>query len=237
MSNVEALLGRAKRKTITQKSALSLIDVARRKKKGKAKIKSYWNTYHCQSRLVTSEGRSHAKYCKNRFCTICLSIRKATIINKYLPFVVTWEDPHFVALTVKAIPARLLPKYCKGFLKLFGKIVEKHRKRNKRGKGPALMGIRSLECNFNPVKRTYNPHFHVLVKNKEMADILLSEWLGRYPVFHANKKGQHCRRVVDKQHDLLEMVKYGSKIFTEPDLKSWPNKSRHYVYASAWIIS
>ena len=122
MSNVEALLGRAKRKTITQKSALSLIDVARRKKKGKAKIKSYWNTYHCQSRLVTSEGRSHAKYCKNRFCTICLSIRKATIINKYLPFVVTWEDPHFVALTVKAIPARLLPKYCKGFLKLFGEI-------------------------------------------------------------------------------------------------------------------
>ena len=74
---------------------------------------------------------------------------------------------------------------------------------------------------------------YVLVKNKEMADIILSEWLGRYPVFHANKKGRHCRRVVDKQHDLLEMVKYGSKIFTEPDLKSWPNKSRHYVYASA----
>lgn len=233
LHNTGALLGRAKRKTITQATVLSLIDVAQKKNKPD-RVKAYWNTYYCQNRILTSEGRLYAKYCKNRFCTLCLSIRKATIINKYLPVLETWEDPHFVTLTIKAIPAKELPRYFKGMLGQLEKIINKQRKRWRRGKGIALEGLRSLECNFNPQRRTYNPHFHILVRNKEMAEILKREWLTRIPKRHANEQAQKVRKVENKERDLIELVKYGSKIFTEPDLKKKASgKVSPFVYASA----
>ena len=154
--------------------------------------------------------------------------------NKYLPVLESWEDPHFVTLTIKAIPAIKLPRYCKGLLKVFSQIIEKRRKRSKRGKGPALEGIRSLECNFNPATRTYNPHFHILVRNRAMAETLISEWLARFPKKNANRLAQHCRKVEDKERDLIELVKYGSKIFTGRDLiKKVTKKASPFVYVSA----
>lgn len=91
MSNLVALEGRAKRKTITQSMMLNLMDVA--KEKGDIeKQNAYWNTYYCQSKIITSEGKLYGNYCKNRFCTLCCSIRKAEIINKYLPTIEKWEN-------------------------------------------------------------------------------------------------------------------------------------------------
>ncbi len=232
LNNTESLMARAKRKSVTQAMVLSLIDVARKKNKHD-RVKAYWNTYHCQQRLVTHEGRSYSKYCKNRFCTVCLSIRKATIINKYLPYLNTWEDPYFLTLTVKAIPAYQLPRYVKGFLKLFGKIVEKYRKRSQRGKGIELEGIRSLECNFNPQRRTYNPHFHILVRNKQIGDILLMEWLERFNRKYASPLAQKLVEVENRELALIEIVKYGSKIFTEPDLQKTTKKPNRFIYVSA----
>lgn len=233
LNNTEALIGRAKRKTITQAMVLSLVDVATRKNKPD-RVNAYWNTYHCQSRITTSDGRLYGKYCKNRFCTLCCSIRKATLINRYFPVVATWEDCHLVTLTVKAIPAKELVRYCKGMIKLFGKIIDKYRKRRSRGHGQALTGIRALECNFNPKTRTYNPHFHVLVRTREMGETLIGEWLKRFPRKYASPFAQHIRKVDDRVSDLIEIIKYGSKIFTEPDItkRSKEGISR-YVYISA----
>lgn len=71
---------RAKRKLITQNMILSLIEVA--EKKGEPERKqALWNTFHCQERLFSSEGRVYGRYCKNRHCTLCCGIRKAEIIN------------------------------------------------------------------------------------------------------------------------------------------------------------
>ncbi len=233
LHGTEALFGRAKRKAITQAMALALVDVATKKNKSD-RVKAYWNTYHCQNKVTTDEGRIYGIYCKNRFCTLCCSIRKATLINKYLPVVIAWEDCHLVTLTVKAIPAKSLRRYCKGFIKLFGKIVEKHRKRSTRGDGNALEGLRSLECNFNPLRRTYNPHFHVLVRNKKMGEILVQEWLQRFGPNHTNPKAQHIRKVLNATSDLIEIIKYGSKIFTEPDLtKKKYKRATRYVFVSA----
>lgn len=233
LHDTSALLGRAKRKTISQAMALALVDVATRKNKPE-RVKAYWNTYHCQNRIITSDDRIHGKYCKNRCCTLCSSIRKATLINKYFPVVEIWEDCHLVTLTVKAIPAKELSRYCKGLIKLFGKIIEKYRKRAKRGKGKSLEGIRSLECNFNPQTRTYNPHLHVLVRNREMGETLINEWLKRFPRKHANRKAQDMREVEDRVKCLIEIIKYGSKIFTELDLTKKRTKGiTRYVYVSA----
>lgn len=214
----EALKGRAKRKTITQVMMLKLIDIA--KEKGELELeKAYWNTYYCQQRVITADGRLYGKYCKNRFCTLCCSIRKAELINKYYPVMSKWGDPYFLTLTVKACDAHNLPRYINKCILGFQRINAKHRKRYQRGRGRPLIGIRSLESNFNPVKKTYNPHFHIITKDKETAEILKDEWLKLWTPKFAIKRCQDLQKVYDLESGLIEIIKYGSKIFTEPDLK------------------
>lgn len=196
--------------------------------------KGYWNTYHCQSRINTVNGRIYGKYCKNRHCTLCCANRKADIINRYLPIISQWPDPYFVTLTVKAVTHNRLHDVMKSIVKEFGQIVETYRKRNQRGKGQKLMGIRSLESNFNPKSKTYNPHFHVIVANKEMAEKLVKEWLERSKPGWTYHKAQKMERVFDNEMAIMEVVKYGSKIFTEPDVnKKAQSKGRESIYVKA----
>ena len=178
LSKKDALQGRAKRKTITQSMALSLIDIA--KENGEPeREKAYWNTYYCQNSVTTANGRLYGKYCKNRFCTLCSSIRKAEIINRYLPVIKKWKEPHFVTLTVKSCKHSQLRSYILSMKNTFKQIIDKYKKQDQRGTGNKLIGVKSLECCFNPKRRTYNPHFHLLFANGEMADIIVAEWIKR----------------------------------------------------------
>lgn len=224
---------RAKRKLITQKMILNLIQVA--EKKGEPeRVQAYWNAYHCQERLFSADGRVYGKYCKNRFCTICCSIRKAEIINRYLSEIKTWKDPYFVTLTVQAVPASRLNYWLYGIQRAFRQIREKHKKQNQRGKGSKLMGVKSLECNFNPLTKTYNPHLHLIVPDRETAVTLIVEWQKKWTKKYTSSVAQHKRKVENIERDLIEIIKYGSKIFTEPDMvKKGTNKIPPMVYAAA----
>lgn len=92
-----SLAKRAKRKVISRKMILALIDVA--KEKGETeRVQAYWRTYRCQNKVTLSNGKLYTKYCKNRFCTVCNAIRKADMINRYYPVISQWEDVHFVTL-------------------------------------------------------------------------------------------------------------------------------------------
>ncbi|WP_108801541.1 protein rep [Aquimarina sp. Aq107] len=218
LNKKDALKGRAKRKTITQIMMLRLIEVAQ--ENGEPELeKSYWNTYYCQQNIVTADRRLYGKYCKNRFCTLCCSIRKAEMINKYYPVMREWKEPYFLTLTVKACNAYNLPRYIKKLIQGIQRITEKHRKRYQRGKGKKLVGVRSLECNFNPKKKTYNPHFHIITKDKYTAEVLLAEWLKLWTPKYTNRGGQKIKKITNLERGLVEIIKYGSKIFTEPDLK------------------
>lgn len=235
LSNGKALKGKAKRKLITQKMVLNLIDVS--KKNGTTeREKGYWNTYHCQNKIYTANGKLYGKYCKNRFCTLCCAIRKAEIINKYLPVIKEWESPYFVTLTIRAFPHKHLRKAMTKVIAGFKFILSKHRKRNQRGKGIRLVGIKSLECNFNAEKKTYNPHLHLIVQNEAIADILIKEWLTNWKGY-TSYKAQKKRKVENLEKDLIETIKYGSKIFTEPDVnkkaKSKGNSAARNIYVAA----
>ncbi|WP_162199686.1 protein rep [Kordia zhangzhouensis] len=232
----ESLINRAQRKTISRKLLLSLIDVA--KDKGATeRVKSYWNAYHCCSTFTEHNKRLHANYCKTRYCTICNAIRKADKINTYYPVLKNWENPYFVTLTIKTIKANKLKNRVDGMKRAFTKIKDRCKQRHHRGKGMRLVGIKSLECNFNPKENTYNPHYHVIVPNRETALYLIQEWCkqwNRKGQFHCSKKGQHFRAVENLEHDLIETIKYGTKVFTEPD----PNNKKHVkkemkIYARA----
>ena len=234
LSDKHALKCRAKRKVMTQAMVLGLLDANNNKADNRDWRKSYWNTYHCQGRVFTADGKLHGTYCKNKFCTLCCSIRKALIINHYLPVICTWTEAHFVTLTIKAVRDKKLRDALRSILRCFHWITEKYRKRYNRGNGIVLRGIKSLECNFNPERQTYNPHLHLIVENKEMADIFIAEWLQRWGAKWTYKKAQHSRKVENTVRDLIEIIKYGSKIFTEPDLT---NKMKRHgkvkIYVSA----
>ena len=217
---------------------LRLIEVAQ--ENGEQELeKSYWNTYYCQQNIVTADGRLYGKYCKNRFCTLCCSIRKAEMINKYYPVMKEWEEPYFLTLTVKSCNAFNLPTYIKKFTQGIQKITEKHRKRYQRGQGRKLAGVRSLECNFNPKIKKYNPHFHIITKDKYTAEVLLAEWLQLWTPKYTNRRAQDIRKVTDLENGLIEIIKYGSKIFTEPDLKNRQketNTAQIYIKALDTIL-
>ena len=215
---------------------LALIDVA--KEKGDYdRTQAYWNTYHCQNTMYSVGDKLHGKYCKNRFCTVCLAIRKADTINRYYPELKTWKDAHFVTLTVKAVKEKSLKKWIDGMMKAFNLIKQRCNKRHQRGKGIKLIGVKSLECNFNPITKTYNPHFHIIVASKKIAELLKKEWLLQWKhdeKLFTSSKAQHIRKVESLEHDLIETIKYGSKIFTEPDLnKKKEHKIPPKIYAYA----
>lgn len=234
LKNTEMLKRKTKKKIITQAMVLSLVDVASRKDQFDW-VDTYWNTYHCQNRLVSGGGRLYGHYCKNRFCTVCCGIRKADIMNKYLPIIQTWENPYFVTLTIRAVSASRLNFIVNvGMMRAFRIIKERFRKRNLRGKGPRLIGVKSLECNFNAIRRTYNPHFHIIVPDKKTADALIKEWLRLWTRDHTVSAAQKSRPIENTEHDLMETVKYGSKIFTEPDIKKkGMGKGPRFIYAAA----
>ncbi len=237
LSNCDAMKKRAKRKTITQAMMLNMIDLCDREGTDERR-KAFWNTYHCQAKVYTIGGKLYARYCKNRHCLLCCSIRKADIINRYLPVIQKWEEPYFLTLTVKAVPYKNLNAVMKRMIETFRKIIEKYKKQNQRGKGIKLKGVRSLESNFNPVAKTYNPHFHCIVANKQMAEIIMAEWLKRSKPGKTNRAAQNMTRIFNNVTALIEVVKYGSKIFTDHDIDkkskiAKQGKGQAKIYAAA----
>ena len=214
------LQGRARKKFITQMLVRAIADVA--KVNGDMnKVKQCWNAYYCRCLITKSEGRIYGNYCKTRFCLVCLGIRKAKIINQYLPIIKTWESPHLITLTAKAVKASRLSWQIKNFKVAFKRIKDRLNKRYERGKGIPIMGIKSLECNFNPILKTYNPHFHLIVPNEAVGHLLIEEWEKTWNTqdLLVSEKAQDCRKIFNNEKALIEVVKYGAKIFTDPEMK------------------
>lgn len=224
----------AKRKMISRALVLKLIDVA--KEYGDTEfIQKCWNAYHCLGKIYTTGGRLHGDYCKHRFCPLCCGIHKADMINRYYPyFKREWEHPYFVTLTVKSPKAKNLKKIVDAMCRAMSKIIDKYNRGYKKGKCSRLIGIRALECGFNPDKHTYNPHFHIIVKNKEIAETLKKEWCKLWTLRYANPAAQKVKRVWDMQGALIELIKYCGKIFTEPEYdKKLQGMAKPIIYAHA----
>ncbi len=232
IDEVNVLEGRSKRKIITNAIILHLIDHAKSKGHDKM-VQCYWNTYHCLNKVYTADNKLYGKYCKNRFCTLCTSIRKAELINKYISTIQQWEDPHFLTLTIRSKKARSLDKWMSGMVRAFDLINNRCKARHRRGKGIKIMGIKSLECNFNPKKQWYNPHYHMIVPNRAVGELLRDEWLRQWKGC-AGWKGQDLRRVDDLESSLVEIMKYSTKIFTEIDVREERRQKGDYkVYIAA----
>jgi hypothetical protein len=73
----------------------------------------------------------------------------------------------------------------------------------------------------------------LIVANGQIAEILVKEWLQKWTRKFTHKAGQHKRPVIDRERDLIEIVKYGSKIFTEPDVNRKAKQTGQKIYVAA----
>ena len=147
-------------------------------------------------------------------------------------------------LTVKSQPNYNLKRWIDGMIKAFSRIQNTCLKRHTRNKGIKIIGIKSLECNFNPQRKTYNPHFHIICATKEIAELIKKEWIKlwkkkyfrtkEFKYRYARAASQHIRKIRNTENDLIEVIKYGAKIFTDPTMKKGKSKNvSPIIYAAA----
>lgn len=236
--NKAVLTKRAKRKYLKVSLTLSLVDVNNQNRKellecaktpteiteadnkDKDILRSYWAMYHCSDNLVRKNGKVTGRYCKNRLCLICNSIRTAVLLQTYKPVFDEWEaDSYFVTLTAPTVCADDLNNRIDEMDSIVFLIKETLKKRYQRGNAEKFQGVRKLECTYNAYDDKYHPHFHFIIKGKENAEFLYSEWLERTKHLGTSKNAQDCQKA--RTGAAMELFKYFTKIInsTKKDRK------------------
>lgn len=227
--NKATLQKRARRNYLKNALALGLVDVNnddRKKRVSEASnifeeleadkadkdiLRSYWSMYHCSDKLTRKNGKVSGRYCKNRLCLVCNSIRTAVLLNKYKPVFDEWgEDAYFVTLTAPTVKKSKLHYRVNEMHSIFFNIKETLKKRFQRNTAPKFEGVRKLECTYNPFEDKYHPHFHFMIKGKENAQFVYEEWLRRTKHLGTSRKAQDCRKA--QKGAAMEVFKYFTKI-------------------------
>lgn len=227
ISDKKTLVKRARRKYFTRSMILKLVDAANRRKDIDM-AKAYWRAYHCANVVyIDALGKGTSTYCKCRWCLVCASIRTAVHINRYVEYVDSWTDSKFLTLTNVTCKDSQLEVTIENMISFFSSTLEKYRVRRFRGTTDhKLVGIRKLECTYNPKTDKYHPHFHIITKDKLTADILLSEWMDKHKT--AKISAQDIRNTNDGSK--MELLKYETKV-----LYSVGDGRRIYPRSLDWI--
>ncbi len=224
-TQVKALTKRARGKYLTQNLTLGLVDVERRRiEAGEAAplrsrqykgtdnrglLQGYWRAYHCGSELRNEGGKLVTTLCRCRWCTVCNKIETARLIKKYKPVLDSWEEKYMVTLTVPNVQAERLPAEIQRMKMVFNRIREMIKKQYQRGqRARPLEALRKLETTVNLQRWDFHPHFHLITNSREVADLLVDEWLRHIP--EADRKGQDVR--VADENSVLELFKYFAKL-------------------------
>lgn len=170
-------------------------------------VNSYKGSVLCAKSLYPNKykGTLTSKYCRQRWCPLCQSIRVATLISGYSSALSAMTDPQFVTLTAPTVTAEELPQRIKDFGKIWISIKnQRFWKENKPN------GIRKAECTLRP-NGMYHYHFHVIIDGKGNAEWLVKQWLKR--TAGAEKQAQDIRPV--RKGEYIEIFKYFTKLLTK----------------------
>jgi len=187
---------------------------------GSPLLNHYQKAYHCCD-SVTQEGkRATSKYCNSRVCHTCNRIRTSNQIKKYEPILaksmLEGSRVSFATLTIVSVKAdslRLTIREMKRQLTLIQRVLNEKR-------GISAKGIIKIEVTYNFRREDYHPHFHIISDSFEYNEMLIEEWLKRYPT--ATRKCQDNKYATLKQ-GLKELFKYTTKII---DTDSRSNKKK-----------
>lgn len=138
---------------------------------------AYRNTLRCGEVLQQDGTTIRGKYCGNRWCLVCNSIRTAKLFTAYAPTMRSWEDAHFVTLTIPNVPAEALHGAVREMLAAVPKIARAMRRTD----GLEVMAVRKLETTYSLRRKDYHPHLHLIVNSPEVADAFVRRWLERFP--------------------------------------------------------
>lgn len=207
VNNRQNLTKRSRAKYFAHAFVLRMVDLDSPLKK------SYWNSYYCCDTVAEkSNGETASLYCDARWCLVCNRIRSAKMINAYLPVLESWNDKYFVTLTIPNVPVDRLGDAIKTMQKEFtlvkNQFWQQYRRKQRADK---LVGLRKLECTYNPDRDDYHPHYHVIIEGEQNARDLLAEWLRRFP--GARDIAQDVRKADDAS--VREMFKYFTKLITK----------------------
>ena len=200
-ANQICLQKRSRRKAITDAITYRLVDI------DSPLNKSYWQTYHCTRTILQDGNQIKSRYCNQRWCLVCNSIRTGKMINGYLPAIEDMVNPYFVTLTVKNVKAYDLKHTIQSMQRDFVRTKHKLKKR-----GIVLKGIRKVEVTFNEITREYHPHFHCIIDGCRESFSLVSDWIKRHPE-QATYKGQDIRFA--DRNTATELFKYFTKMLTK----------------------
>ena len=167
---------------------------------------SYHRTRDCAKVMVQEGKKLTAKYCNNRWCLVCNGIRTMRLIKGYLPTLITLPDRQFVTLTIPNVEGKKL----EFTIRLMGVVLRRISGRFLKA-GTPIIGIRKLECTYNPILNTYHPHYHLIVSGGDVAVKLVDAWLDVFG--DAVREAQHITPTTD--NGVSELFKYFTKIFVK----------------------
>lgn len=199
----ESLKKRAKRKYFSYHLAYNLAQLDSPLKK------SYLNSLYCCSELKQDGDKLTGKYCKNRWCMVCNSIRTGKSLNGYEHEFKKLVDPQFVTLTIPNVKKEALRETIRDMKKKWTAIYKKLHRQCQQLK-IKLIGIQKLECTYNAEADEYHPHFHFIIEGKAIAEAIHDEWLQRYPA--AKPIAQKVKPA--DINTMKELFKYFTKVVT-----------------------
>ena len=180
---------------------------------------SYLRTFFCSSSIQQVGDKLTARYCRNRWCIVCNRIRIAQLIAGYKAPLLELKDLQFVTLSDVSVKANELRSEINEMIAW----VQREQKHNFSRKRKPLVGLRKLECTYNPNldaqgRGCYHPHFHFLIEGKENGEELRKRWIETHPT--CNPAVQQCKAA--DEGSLIELFKYFTKIFAKRTVYAEP---------------
>lgn len=168
----------------------------------------------CNNRLIEMEdGRILARYCGQKTCYICNTVRLVKFIKKYLNAVKELKYKYHLVLTARNPDDKNLELMIDKMFRFFrnsGLLKNKsYKSLNKKVKM-----IRSFESTLNEKSRSFNVHFHSLVAGddeeeiRRYCELIIEYWL-KYFNQDANKGAQYMS---PQKKSELENFKYLLKL-------------------------
>jgi len=215
-------------KRFTQLQTFDLMSVCNREDQEDLKMYNYYFRANlCSDTVIESNGKITSTYCNCRHCIVCGRIRTAKGINGYYPQMLK-ENKQWYLLTLTKVSTSgdLIEKTFNDMYSTWRQFNKNWNKQNKLNK---VKGIRKLECNFNPLKNTYNPHYHIIVDSLEFAIALKEYWMQNDS--RLDSKAQNIRLVTPGSDSLLEVFKYGTKPLSDKNRNTY---QAHVIFKSLY---
>lgn len=187
----------------------------------------YKRTLDCASQLIQNNDKLTGKYCKNRWCIICNRIRAAQLINGYSPILDQFEEPQFVTLTIPNMSADKLQRAISGMQFAWREVYRMIKRPKYINYDFQILGLKKIECTYNPEMDSFHPHFHFVIDTSIMANLILNTWLaywkkGNPPMYQSaplSRDAQNIKPIDKEKKGYLELFKYFTKVITKANDK------------------